>query len=154
MLKIISAETSGQIVQVRELFQEYAVFLGFDLCFQGFEAELAGLPGEYAPPGGRLLLALDDDRAAGCVALRMIAADICEMKRLFVRAEFRGRGFGRALTAAIVQEARSGGYSRMRLDTVPALVEAIALYRSLGFREIAPYYPNPIPGALFMELDL
>lgn len=154
MLKIISAETSGQIVQVRELFQEYAVFLGFDLCFQGFEAELAGLPGEYAPPGGRLLLALDDDRAAGCVALRMIAADICEMKRLFVRAEFRGRGFGRALTAAIVEEARSGGYSRMRLDTVPALVEAIALYRSLGFREIAPYYPNPIPGALFMELDL
>ncbi len=154
-MNIIQLSTPDQIEQSRELFKEYEDSLGINLCFQNFEKELAELPGDYAPPQGRLLLAMDDDRVAGCIALRKIGDGICEMKRLFVRAEFRGKGLGRKLVEAIISEARKIGYERMRLDTLPGKMdEAIALYRSLGFTEIEPYYQNPVPGAKFMELEL
>jgi len=154
-MNIIQLSTPDQIEQSRELFKEYEDSLGINLCFQNFEKELAELPGDYAPPQGRLLLAMDDDRVAGCIALRKIGDGICEMKRLFVRAELRGKGLGRKLVEAIISEARKIGYERMRLDTLPGKMdEAIALYRSLGFTEIEPYYQNPVPGAKFMELEL
>src|SRR5437016_13880632 len=152
---MVPAYTADQIEHARQLFKEYAAWLEIDLCFQNFDAELAGLPGDYAPPRGRLLLAADGDQIAGCIALRKIADGICEMKRLFVRAAFRGQGLGRSLTEAIINEARVIGYERMRLDTLHGRMDkAIALYRELGFKEIAPYYNNPVPGAMFMELVL
>jgi ribosomal protein S18 acetylase RimI-like enzyme len=153
-MEIIQAASAGDIERVKELFREYEKSLDVDLCFQGFEQELAGLPGAYTPPRGRLLLAIDGGRPAGCVALRPLGPDACEMKRLYVRPEFRGRRAGRRLAEAIITEARAIGYVRMRLDTLPSMSEAIAMYRSLGFAEIAPYYANPVPGALFMELAL
>jgi GNAT superfamily N-acetyltransferase len=153
-LTFAQAESTGQIVQARELFLEYARSLGFDLCFQNFEQELAGLPGDYAPPEGRLLLAECEGRLAACVALHKLDSDICEMKRLYLRHEFRGRGLGRALAERIIAEARQIGYRRMRLDTVePVMKDAVAMYRRLGFKEIAPYCTNPMPGALYMELE-
>ena len=143
------------IDSARQLFREYSTWLEIDLCFQNFEKELAELPGDYAPPDGRLLLALHDERIAGCVALRKIGEGVCEMKRLFVRPEFRGKGIGRSLIEAIIREAKEIGYERMRLDTLPPKMnDAIVLYRSYGFKEIAPYYNNPVPGAKFMELLL
>jgi putative acetyltransferase len=152
---IMPAESPVQIAQVRELFLEYAQSLGFSLCFQGFDQELAGLPGDYAPPDGRLLLAEYQGQLAGCVALHKLQAGICEMKRLYVRPAFRGQGLGRLLAERIVNEARTIGYVRLCLDTVaPVMQNAVALYRLLGFHEIAPYRANPIPGALYMELDL
>jgi putative acetyltransferase len=139
---------------VRELLREYARGLDIDLCFQNFEAELASLPGEYAPPGGRLLLAQVDGALAGCVAVRPIEPGICEMKRLYVRLAFRGQGLGRILAQAAVESARQIGYRRMRLDTLDSMKAAIALYESIGFRRMDPYYDNPSGRAVFMELAL
>ncbi len=152
---IVQATTSVQIAQARELFLEYAQSLGFSLCFQNFDQELADLPGSYAPPEGRLLLAEYDQQVAGCIALHKLEADICEMKRLYVRPQFRGKGLGRILIDRIIAEARQIGYQHMRLDTVePVMKDAVAMYRKIGFREIPPYCNNPMPGALYMELAL
>ncbi|HVN20053.1 MAG TPA: GNAT family N-acetyltransferase [Dongiaceae bacterium] len=151
----VQAETPTQVAQARELFLEYAQSLGFSLCFQNFHKELANLPGDYAPPEGRLLLAEVENQLAGCVALHKLEEDICEMKRLYLRPQFRGKGLGRALADRIIAEARQIGYRRMRLDTVePVMKDAVAMYRKLGFREVAPYCTNPIAGALYMELLL
>ncbi len=146
--------SNDHLRDVRALLQEYAASLGFSLCFQNFDRELAELPGAYAPPSGRLLIARVEGVAAGCVAVRSIAEGVCEMKRLFVRAQFRGRGVGRALAVAIVEEARAAGYATMKLDTVAGMQTALALYASLGFRDTAPYTGNPIEGARFLELRL
>ena len=154
MMKLAQAETPEQVEEVRRLLREYEASLGVSLCFQGFEREVAELPGEYAPPGGRLLLALEAGHAVGCVALRGLDDQTCEMKRLYLRPGFRGRGAGRWLALAIIDEARKIGYKKMRLDTLAMMREAIALYESLGFKPIEPYCHNPIPGAIFMELKL
>lgn len=139
---------------MRRLFEEYATSLGFDLAFQGFDHELRALPGDYGPPAGCLLVASIGRAIVGCVAVRSLERDVCEMKRLYVRPAHRGTGAGRALAEAAIASARALGYARMRLDTVPTMRAARALYRSLGFREIAPYRHNPIPGTAYLELDL
>ena len=154
-MNFIQAHSSEEIDQARQLFNEYSAWLQIDLCFQNFEKELAELPGDYASPDGRLILAYDDEELAGCVALRKIDEGICEMKRLFLRDRFRGKGLGRSLIEAIINEAKQIGYERMRLDTLPPKMnKAIALYNELGFKEIEPYYNNPVLGAVFMELSL
>ena len=155
MIEILHAEAPEQIEQARELFREYEKWLGLDLCFQGFEAELAGLPGKYAKPDGRLFLAHVDKAAAGCIALRKLEEDICEMKRLYVRDKFRGLGLGKILVEKLIEEARFAGYKKIRLDTLPdKMAKAVKLYESHGFRPIPPYYPNPYGDTLFMELNL
>ncbi len=155
MIRILPAESAAQIATARELFLEYAAGLGFDLSFQNFDQELASLPGDYAPPHGCLLLAECDGEMAGCVALHESDGTICEMKRLYVRPQFRGQKLGRLLAEAVIEQARRLGYRRMRLDTVaPVMLEAVGLYRTLGFHEIPPYRVNPMPGTLFMELQL
>ncbi len=154
MLELVQARSADDIGRARELFLEYAASLAVDLCFQNFDQELRKLPGEYAPPGGRLLLAWTEGALAGCVALRRIDDATCEMKRLYVRPQFRGQGAGRTLAEAIIQQAREIGYRTMRLDTLPSMREAIPLYESLGFTRIEPYRRNPVPGAIFMELTL
>ncbi len=155
MIKIAQAQSAADIEQARELFLEYATSLGFSLCFQQFDQEMASLPGAYAPPKGRLLLARDDDRAAGCVALRPLEESVCEMKRLYVRPDYRGHGLGRTLVDMVLAEARAIGYERTRLNTVePVMRSAVALYRGLGFREIEAYGEHPIAGTLYMELEL
>jgi ribosomal protein S18 acetylase RimI-like enzyme len=155
LTEICPARSPEDIEQARQLFKEYEAWLEISLCFQNFEQELAGLPGDYAPPDGRLLFAYRDGQLAGCVALRKIGEGICEMKRLFVRPEFRGLGIGRLLVRHAIAAARKIGYDRMRLDTLPPKMnDAIVLYRSLGFKQIEPYYDNPVRGAIFMELSL
>ena len=139
---------------VKMLFSEYASSLGIDLSFQDFNRELAELPGEYAPPNGSILIARKESEAVGCVAMRCISNEICEMKRLYVRPRFRRKGLGKRLAVSAIQEAKRRDYHRMRLDTLPSMREALALYESLGFRQISPYRYNPIQGAVFLELDL
>jgi ribosomal protein S18 acetylase RimI-like enzyme len=151
---IVRATAADHIATARTLFKEYEASLGIELTFQGFAREVAELPGAYAPPAGRLFLAADGGEPAGCVALRPLDDGICEMKRLYVRPTARGMRLGRRLAETVIREAREIGYTRMRLDTLPFMKEAFALYRALGFREIAPYCENPIAGTRFMELDL
>jgi GNAT superfamily N-acetyltransferase len=152
--EIVEVTEGHRIALVRGLIEEYAASIGVDLCFQGFDQELATLPGDYRRPGGRLLLALDRSHPAGCVALRPLAPDVCEMKRLYVRPAYRGTGLGQRLVERIVEEGRAAGYERMRLDTLATMRRARALYAELGFVNIPPYRPNPIEGAEFLELDL
>src|ERR1041384_2675645 len=151
-MELYSPATDADWTQARELFLEYSAALDVDLCFQNFEQELAEMRRIYAPPTGCLLLARADGTGAGCIALRKLEAVVCEMKRLYVRPAFRAHGLGRQLAEAIIGEARRLGYERMRLDTLPQMRAAQALYRTLGFREIEPYRHNPIAGTLFMEL--
>jgi putative acetyltransferase len=154
-MPVISQATNPEsLALVRGLFQEYAESLDTDLSFQDFSAELAGLPGGYAPPKGRLLLALDGALPAGCVALRPLEGETCEMKRLYVRPEYRGTGLGQLLVERIIAEAKLAGYGQMRLDTLPGMTAARELYSRLGFRQIAPYRHNPIAGTAFLELTL
>ena len=152
-MRIVDGHREEELPAVRLLFEEYAASLEIDLAFQDFDRELRELPGEYTPPAGRVLLALDDE-PAGCVALRPYEQDVCELKRLYVRPAYRGTGLGRLLAESIVDAGRDAGYSRMRLDTLPAMTSARALYRSLGFREIEAYRPNPVHGTTYFELEL
>ena len=153
-LKLVDGSTPDHVPVARALFEEYERSLGIDLCFQDFERELAELPGAYAPPEGRLLLALVGDEPAGCVALRPLADGGCELKRLYVRPAHRGLGLGRLLTTTVLDTAVELGYTRVLLDTLPSMTEAQALYRSLGFRPIDAYTVNPVPGATFMAIEL
>jgi putative acetyltransferase len=153
-MRIVQANSPNDVDHARTLFLEYQAGLGISLCFQNFDQELKNLPGDYAPPDGRLLLASNDDQIAGCIAMRKLGDGVCEMKRLFVRPTYRGTGLGRVLVNSLIDEARKLGYTHMRLDTLPGRMDsAIALYHSIGFVEIEPYYES-VKGAKFMELDL
>ncbi len=155
MIKIFQAETSEQIKEIQKLFREYEKWLGLDICFQGFEEELANLPGKYAKPNGRLFIASVDGKIAGCIALRKLEENICEMKRLYLRDDFRGSGLGNKLIEKLIEEARLIGYQKMRLDTLPGKMnKAVRLYESHGFRQIPAYYHNPYGETLYLELDL
>lgn len=155
MIEILQAETSEQIEAAKKLFREYEKWLGLDICFQGFEEELAALPGNYAKPGGRLFIASVDGKIAGCIALRKFEENICEMKRLYLRDNFRGSGLGNKLIEKLIEEANLIGYKKMRLDTLPGKMnKAVRLYESHGFRQIPAYYHNPYSETLYMELDL
>ncbi|RVU49895.1 GNAT family N-acetyltransferase [Rubrivivax rivuli] len=157
-VELLPAQSQAQLDTVRELFREYAAHLGVDLCFQNFETELATLPGDYAAPGGALLLALVDGAPAGCVALRPLAdvdyPNACEMKRLYVRRAFRRFGLGRLLAQQLMDVATQAGYSTLLLDTLDDMEAARGLYASLGFEEIPPYYYNPIAGAHYLKAEL
>lgn len=154
MIAIRPARFPADLERVRAIFREYADSLHIDLCFQGFEAELAGLPGSYAEPQGRVLLAEDEAGVIGCVAMRPLQGGLCEMKRLYVRPAGRGRQLGRQLATAICRAGKEAGYERMRLDTLASMQAALQLYASLGFRPIPAYVFNPIEGAQYLELDL
>jgi ribosomal protein S18 acetylase RimI-like enzyme len=154
MAPIRLADLPGDLAVLRALLREYEAGLDVDLCFQGFDAELAGLPGRYAPPAGRILLAWSGGEAVGCVALRPLDGGACEMKRLYVRPGARGGRFGRQLAERVVREARAAGYSRICLDTLPSMAAAQRLYEALGFEPTEPYVFNPVPGARFMALEL
>jgi ribosomal protein S18 acetylase RimI-like enzyme len=153
-MPIRPARVPDEVPVVRDLFRAYAAGLGVDLCFQSFDAELAGLPGAYAPPAGRLLVVDAGTELAGCVALRAHAAGVGEVKRLYVRPAFRGRGLGRELINRVVTEAQAAGYRELVLDTLPSMGEAIALYGSAGFAETGPYTADPVPGALYFRKPL
>ncbi|MCE9636362.1 MAG: GNAT family N-acetyltransferase [Planctomycetes bacterium] len=154
MLRIVQAASPADVATVRELMLEYQDLLGVDLCFQGFDAEVRDLPGAYAPPKGRLFLALSDDAPVGCVALREAGGTRCEMKRLYARPNARGLGVGRALVTLVLDEARAIGYSEIVLDTLPTMIQAQRLYESFGFRDIPPYRPNPIQGTRYLSKSL
>ncbi|HEX7319867.1 MAG TPA: GNAT family N-acetyltransferase [bacterium] len=154
MLKLIEATSQNHVQEIRGLFKEYTETLGFDLDFQDYAREFAGLPGEYQAPDGFLMLALWDNETAGCAAMRKIEDRICEMKRMYVRPKYRGKGIGREMAVRIIEIARSIGYARMRLDTIDTMTEAISLYESLGFKDIKPYRYNPVKGARYMEIAL
>jgi len=154
MVLFDAASSAESIKQVRKLFLEYAKSLDFKLCFQDFDKELASLPGEYAPPSGRLFIAIEKSKPVGCVGLRPLQDGACEMKRLYVKPDHRREGIGRAMAQLVISEANAIGFSKMRLDTVSSMIPAITLYKSLGFREISPYRFNPIEGAVYLELDL
>jgi GNAT superfamily N-acetyltransferase len=159
MLRIVPALSEGTLSQARNLFREYATMPGVAPCIEDFEKEVVSLPGAYAPRAGRLLLAIQEGpgslgEAMGCAALRRLEPSACEMKRLYVRPAFRGQGAGQELVKELIAEARSIGYRRMLLDTLPFMKEAHKLYRTLGFREIPSYQKNPLAGALFFELIL
>ncbi len=154
MIRVAEAVTPAALDEARALFREYQAAIGVDLCFQGFEAELAALPGAYASPGGRLLLARDGESLAGCGALRPIGPGLAELKRMWTRPACRGRGVARAVAEALLAAARQEGYRAVRLDTLTWMTAARALYASLGFREIPAYYPNPLPGVVYLELEL
>ncbi|MBS1723947.1 MAG: GNAT family N-acetyltransferase [Armatimonadetes bacterium] len=154
MAEIRPARFPEDLETVRELFREYQDSIGVDLCFQDFENELAGLPGKYEPPSGSLLMAWHEDRPVGCVAMRPVAGDDCEMKRLYVRPAGRGQGLGRRLTEKICEEARTAGYRRMFLDTLPSMAAAQAIYEELGFVDAEPYVFNPHQGVRYMALEL
>ena len=154
MIEIIEARDPAAVAAARTLFEQYQKALDIDLSFQGFATELDTLPGDYASPRGRLLLARDSDAAAGCVAVRPLMRDTCEMKRLYVTPRFRATGVGRLLAERVIAEAREAGYTRMYLDTLPSMASAQRLYESLGFRDIPAYRDNPIAGARFLGLDL
>jgi ribosomal protein S18 acetylase RimI-like enzyme len=152
--QITAQYTQGMIEEIKRLFIEYSQSLGVDLDFQNFEKELNTLPGKYVPPAGALILALVDGRAAGCIALRKVDDDICEMKRLYVRNDYRGLGIGNKLISMIIEEASKLNYSYMRLDTLPTMRKAQELYKSYGFYDIEPYVYNPVIGIKFLELNL
>jgi putative acetyltransferase len=155
VVRLVEVGTAEQVNAAREIFREYGESLGFSLCFDTFEQEMAGLPGAYARPSGRLILVAVTDLPAGCIALHDLGDGVCEMKRLFVRKQFRGLGLGRRLIERLIAEARDIGYRKMRLDTIEEkMTAAVTLYRMLGFREIPPYNEKPVPGALSLELDL
>lgn len=152
MIEIRQAESGEEIKQAQRLFREYEKWFGISLCFQNFDDEVANLPGKYAEPDGRLFLVYANEKLAGCIALRKIETGICEMKRLFVREDFRGSGIGRILIEKIIEEARKIGYEKMRLDTYPPKMgKAVSLYESFGFCEIPSYYNNPHENVLYME---
>jgi GNAT superfamily N-acetyltransferase len=153
-MEIAEAKSKETIEATAALFREYASTLDFDLSFQHFDDEMRMFPVQYSPPSGCLLVAYDDEILAGCVGLRKLDEGVCEMKRLYVRPQFRGRGIGRALVLKVIDMGRRLGYGRMRLDTVPSMHEAIVLYESFGFKQIPQYRENPIVGALFFELQL
>jgi putative acetyltransferase len=154
-LVLAQVESPAQIAQARELFLEYEKSLGISLCFQSFDQELSGLPGGYAPPSGRLLLAHYAGQLVGCIALHPLEPGVGEMKRLYLRPAARGKGIGRVMVETVIHEARGIGFHVLRLDTIaPLMKDAVAMYRKMGFREIAPYCANPVAGALYMELDI
>lgn len=152
MFTLKQVESDKDIQETRALFAEYVAGLGVSLCFQNYDKEVAELPGQYVPPEGRLYLATEEGETAGCIALRKLDDGVCEMKRLYVRGQFRGKGLGKVLVDRVIEDARAIGYNYMRLDTLPGKMDqAIAMYRSLGFKEIDRYYDNPYETALFME---
>ena len=152
IMELVTEEPS--LSRVREIFREYQMTLGIDLCFQNFEEELAGLPGKYSPPGGRLYLAYVDGQLSGCIALRPFEENQCEMKRLYIRPQFRGQKLGKQLAEKVIEDARQIGYRQMFLDTLPSMISAQGLYRALGFCDIEPYCYNPVEGVLYMGLNL